>query len=75
MNLVESKVEGKEITALGPQVQRTQVIDLMDALKQSLEARATKDGGDAGKKPAVKAKRAGAESKTSETRTRKTASK
>jgi DNA end-binding protein Ku len=59
---VEQKVEGKEITAIGPQVQRTQVIDLMDALKQSLESR-TKDGKDSGKKPAVKAKRAVAEAK------------
>src|SRR5437762_385724 len=75
MTMVESKVEGKEITALGPQVQRTQVIDLMDALKQSLEARTSKDGGDTGKKPAVKAKRAGGEAKSSDTRTRKTASK
>jgi DNA end-binding protein Ku len=68
MAAVESKVEGKEITAVGPQVQRTQVIDLMDALKQSLEKRM---GGDSGsgsdgaapseKKPAVKAKRAKAE--------------
>jgi DNA end-binding protein Ku len=39
--VVESKVEGKEITAIGPEVQRTQVIDLMDALKQSLDGRAS----------------------------------
>jgi DNA end-binding protein Ku len=36
---VETKVEGKEVTSLAPQAQRTQVIDLMDALKQSLGKR------------------------------------
>jgi DNA end-binding protein Ku len=36
---VEAKVEGKEVTSLAPQAQRTQVIDLMDALKQSLGKR------------------------------------
>ena len=36
---VEEKVEGKEVTSLAPQAQRTQVIDLMDALKQSLGKR------------------------------------
>ena len=34
------KVEGKEVTAVGPEVPRTQVIDLLDALKQSLAKRA-----------------------------------
>ncbi len=36
LEAVEAKVEGKEVTSLAPQAQRTQVIDLMDALKQSL---------------------------------------
>ena len=66
--VVESKVEGKEITAVGPEVQRTQVIDLMDALKQSLESRAADGHATKGreraadatpgerKKPAAKAK-------------------
>jgi DNA end-binding protein Ku len=36
---VENKVEGKEVTSLAPQAQRTQVIDLMEALKQSLGKR------------------------------------
>jgi DNA end-binding protein Ku len=36
---VETKVEGKEVTTLAPAAQRTQVIDLMDALKQSLGKR------------------------------------
>jgi DNA end-binding protein Ku len=39
LEVVESKVEGKEVTTLAPQAQRTQVIDLMDALKQSLGKR------------------------------------
>jgi DNA end-binding protein Ku len=36
LELVNSKVEGKEIIAGGPPVQRAQVIDLMEALKESL---------------------------------------
>ncbi|MGH7726939.1 MAG: Ku protein [Candidatus Eiseniibacteriota bacterium] len=59
LSAVEQKVEGKEVTALGPQVQRTQVIDLMDALKQSLEGRASKGASGEEKTPA-KAKRAAA---------------
>jgi DNA end-binding protein Ku len=54
MQVVEQKVEGKEVTAISPQVQRTQVIDLMEALKQSLETRVTKDGKTGTKKPAAK---------------------
>jgi DNA end-binding protein Ku len=56
LSVVEEKVEGKEITAIAPQVQRTQVIDLMDALKQSLEGRAAKAGQPGKKKPAVQSK-------------------
>ena len=55
LNVVEQKVEGKEITSIAPQVQKTQVIDLMEALKQSLETRTSKDGKSATKKPAAKA--------------------
>src|SRR5262245_15259456 len=47
LELVNAKVEGKEVTAVGPEVQRAQVIDLMDALKQSLAKRAAPDGADA----------------------------
>jgi non-homologous end joining protein Ku len=36
---VNLKVEGKEITSVTPQVQRAQVIDLMEALKESLAKR------------------------------------
>jgi DNA end-binding protein Ku len=39
LGLVESKVEGREVTSHAPQAQRAQVIDLMDALKQSLGKR------------------------------------
>jgi DNA end-binding protein Ku len=52
LDLINLKVEGKEVTAVGPQVQRAQVIDLMDALKESLAKRVSKE-----KKPAAKAKR------------------
>jgi non-homologous end joining protein Ku len=68
---VEQKVEGHEVTSLAPQAQRTQVIDLMEALKQSLGKRtggAAEKPGDAGrgdapleKKPAAKARREKAE--------------
>ncbi|MBI3030464.1 MAG: Ku protein [Candidatus Rokubacteria bacterium] len=39
LDMVNLKVEGKEVTAVGPQVQRAQVIDLMEALKESLAKR------------------------------------
>jgi DNA end-binding protein Ku len=52
LDLVNSKVEGKEITTAAPEAPRAQVIDLMEALKESLARRG--DGGDA-KKPAAKA--------------------
>ena len=57
LSVVEQKVEGKEITSVQPQVERTQVIDLMEALKQSLESRVAKDEGAASTKKAAKAKR------------------
>lgn len=53
LDLVDLKVEGKEVTAVGPQVQRAQVIDLMEALKESLAKKVPQ-----AKKPPVKAKRA-----------------
>ena len=65
LKVVESKVEGKEITAIGPQVERAQVIDLMDALKKSLEGRVSKDREESGKKPAVKSSRSAPAAKES----------
>ena len=66
LEVVEAKVEGKEVTSLAPQAQRSQVIDLMDALKQSLGKRGGAAGGAAGggngkvselaKKPAARAR-------------------
>jgi len=58
LGAVEQKVEGKEVTAVGPQVQRTQVIDLMDALKKSLEGRTPSKQETAEAKKPAKAKRA-----------------
>ncbi len=70
LDLVNSKVEGKEITAAAPETQRAQVIDLMDALKQSLAKRAgagearpaAKGEAPGAKKPPVKAPRRAASS-------------
>jgi DNA end-binding protein Ku len=53
MELVNTKAEGKEITIAEPQVQRAQVIDLMEALKESLGKKVARE-----KKPAVRAKSA-----------------
>ena len=74
LDLVNLKVEGKEVTTVTPEVHRAQVIDLMDALKQSLAKRAgaraeepERKGAAAAtsKKPPVKAeKRAAAPDKT-----------
>jgi DNA end-binding protein Ku len=59
MALINGKVEGKEITAAGPPVQRAQVIDLMEALKESLarHAPADVDGASGEKKPPAKVPR------------------
>jgi len=63
--MAQEKIEGKEITATGPKVERTQVIDLMDALKQSLDRRVCQEGKAATKKPAAKAKRTATPTKES----------
>jgi len=49
LELVQSKVEGKEVVAAAPQAERGHVIDLMEALKTSLAERAA-----APKKPPAK---------------------
>jgi len=53
LNLINSKAEGKEITVAEPQAHRAQVIDLMEALKESLGKKVAKE-----KKPAVRARSA-----------------
>jgi len=52
LDLVNRKVEGREITTAGPQVKRAQVVDLMEALRESLAKRTPKE-----KKPPAKAPR------------------
>jgi DNA end-binding protein Ku len=55
LDMVNSKVEGKEVTAVGPEIQRAQVIDLMEALKESLAKRAAPPAASAEeRKPPVK---------------------
>ena len=63
LEVVEQKVEGREVTSHAPQAQRAQVIDLMDALKQSLgnggsaeEEAAARTKGRLEKKPAARAR-------------------
>jgi DNA end-binding protein Ku len=52
LDLVNTKVEGKEVTVAAPPAQRAQVIDLMDALKESLAKRAA--SGPSERKPPAK---------------------
>jgi DNA end-binding protein Ku len=54
LELMNQKVEGKEITTATAETPRSQVIDLMEALKESLAKRAA---GDAPRKPPVKVAR------------------
>jgi len=54
LDLVNQKVEGKEVTAVSPEAHRAQVIDLMDALKQSLARRETEPAAPAPTLPAKK---------------------
>ena len=44
LDAVNQKVEGREVTAVGPEVQRAHVIDLMDALKESIAKRSSAAG-------------------------------
>jgi DNA end-binding protein Ku len=54
LELVNQKVEGKEVTVAAPEAPRAQVIDLMEALKESLAKRVASGE----KRPLAKAKRA-----------------
>ena len=55
LDLVNTKVEGKEITTAAAPAERAQVIDLMDALKQSLAKRASSSAApESERKPPVK---------------------
>ena len=63
LEMANAKAEGNEVTAAAPQTQRAQVIDLMDALKESLAKRGgaapaaagSASGADGAKKPVAKA--------------------
>src|SRR5262245_17082999 len=62
LEMANAKAEGNEVTAAAPEAPRAQVIDLMDALKESLAKRGGGDGrgaaaaaGDGAKKPVAKA--------------------
>jgi DNA end-binding protein Ku len=52
LQLIEQKVEGKEVTVAAPAAERAQVVDLMEALKESLAKRVPAE-----KKPPAKAPR------------------
>ena len=55
LDLVNTKVEGKEITTAAAPAERAQVIDLMDALKQSLAKRASSPAApESERKPPIK---------------------
>jgi len=54
LDLINQKVEGKEVTVTAPEAPRAQVIDLMEALKESLAKRVASGE----KRPLAKAKRA-----------------
>jgi DNA end-binding protein Ku len=53
LDMIQAKIEGKEIITLTPEPPRAQVIDLMEALKESLTKRVARE-----KKPLAKAKKA-----------------
>jgi non-homologous end joining protein Ku len=53
LDMIEAKIEGKEIITLSAEPPRAQVIDLMEALKDSLTKRPAKE-----KKPLAKAAKA-----------------
>jgi DNA end-binding protein Ku len=70
--MINQKVEGQEITVSEAPAPRAQVIDLMEALKESLAKRGVSIEEAAAKKPPAKAG-AAAKAKTTEAPTRKRA--
>jgi DNA end-binding protein Ku len=52
LDMIQAKVDGKQVITLTPEAPKAQVIDLMEALKESLTTRVPKD-----KKPLAKAKK------------------
>ena len=72
LEIVNNKVEGREVTTIAPQAQRAQVIDLMDALKQSLEQRGAEEQTvKRERKPAAKAARSSEAAPRKKTASRK----
>ena len=72
IEIVNMKVEGREVTTVAPQAQRAQVIDLMDALKQSLEQRGAEEQTvKRERKPAAKAARSSEAAPKKKTASRK----
>ena len=59
LELIQQKVEGQEITAAPAEESKTQIIDLMAALRASIES------GDQGRKPATRAGKASSDKKAS----------
>jgi DNA end-binding protein Ku len=57
LEVVNQKVEGREVTTAGPPEPRAQVIDLMEALKESLGKRTAPSAPEAERKPPVRVAR------------------
>jgi DNA end-binding protein Ku len=66
LGMINQKVEGQEVTVSEPAAPRAQVIDLMDALKESLAKRGLSAEDVAAKKPPAKAGAAAAKAKPAE---------
>jgi DNA end-binding protein Ku len=66
LGMINQKVEGQEVTVSEPAAPRAQVIDLMDALKESLAKRGLSAEDAAAKKPPAKAGAAAAKAKPAE---------
>jgi DNA end-binding protein Ku len=66
LGMINQKVEGQEVTVSEPAAPRAQVIDLMEALKESLAKRGLSAEDATAKKPPVKAGAAAAKAKADE---------